>query len=306
MMKTMVKHLIGAGILLCIAVVAVAEGDPTKPDFEIPKTHIEVRVLPQEEASGQDPVPEELREKKDTKIPEDPMEALRLEIQTVRDELRLLQATLDLLVNQVMADQRKENEYLRQEILRLSEQQAAYGLPDPARVPRPGINIIREVLEAQGQTATEPETAREENIGPLPQEALLLPDVADDGSEEEEEEEGEPEPFSFSTVQEWGRSPEMVVEIGDGAASLKGIVGIVSPGSRREDIEQLGRDLRKQYEGYDNINIEVFDDEESAHQYAETQVGDSDHRVLSISRHAASGRDVILYLRKGEAVEVAP
>ena len=99
-MKTMLKHLVGAGVLLSVAALAVAEGDPTKPDFEIPKTHIEVRVLPQEEVSGQDPVPEELREKEDTKTPKDPMEALRLEIQTVRDELRLLQATLDLLVNQ--------------------------------------------------------------------------------------------------------------------------------------------------------------------------------------------------------------
>ncbi len=143
-------------------------------------------------------------------------------------------------------------------------------------------------------------------MDPFPGEPMLPPDVPEGAFQEEEEEEGEPEPFSFSTVQEWGRSPEMVAEIGEGAASLKGIVGVVPPRSRPEDIEQLGRDLRKQYEGYDNINIEVFDDEESAQQYAETQVGDSDHRVLSISRHAASGRDVILYLKKGEAVEVAP
>lgn len=305
MMKTMLKHLVGAGVLLSVAAIAVAEGDPTKPDFEIPKTHIEVRVLPQEEVSGQDPVPEELREKEDAKTPKDPMEALRLEIQTVRDELRLLQATLDLLVNQVMADQRQENEYLRQEVFRLGQQHTEYGLSDPARVPRPGIGIIREVLEAQEQAAPETMTAGEGHMESFPGEPMLPPDVPEDAFQEDEEE-GEPEPFSFSTVQEWGRSPEMVAEIGEGAASLKGIVGVVPPRSRREDIEQLGRDLRKQYEGYDNINIEVFDDEESAHQYAETQVGDSDHRVLSISRHAASGRDVILYLKKGEAVEVAP
>lgn len=308
-MNTIWKYVAGMGFLLLAAAPLIAEGDPAKPDFEIPKTHIEVRVLSEDEVPKVDPVPKEVREKEEPKKPEDPMEALRLEVQTVRDELRLLQATLDLLVNQVMADQRKENEFLRGEILRLSEQYEKFGLPDPARVPRPGIDIIREVLESQGQT--DPESGKAEEHAPAmdsPWENLLPPEESSGTAQEIEPEieEGEPAPFAFTALQEWGRTPEAVAELGGDAASLKGIVGIVPPRSRRDDIEKLGRDLRKQYEGYDNINIEVYDNEDAARRYMDTQVGDTDHRVLSVSKHAASGRDIILYLKKGEAVEIAP
>lgn len=286
------------------ALAAHAEGDPPKPDFEIPKTHIEVRVLPQGEDAESKPVPEEVQKKKvGPEKPDDPMEALRQEMQALRDEMRLLQATLDLMVNQMMADTRAENEFLRKELLRMSELQAGYGMPDPTRIPRPGIDIVREVLESQQLMNPQGEIPFE-----LEGEFPILPgslEPAEEAPVEYEEEEGEPEPFVFTPIKEWGRSPEMVEELGEDATSLKGMVGIVPPRSRRADIEQLGRDLRSQFDAYDNINIEVFDDEKAAQDYAETQVGDSDHRVLSISKYAASGRDVILFIRKGETSEVA-
>jgi len=296
------RCLLLSGILVFAAGTAQAAGDPPKPDFEIPKTHIEVRVLPQDDVPKPDVTPEEERKKTEPEKPDDPMEALRQEMQALRDEMHLLQATLDLMVNQMMADMRTENEYLRKELLRMSELQAGYGMPDPTLIPRPGIDIIRQVLESQ--QATNPET---EQPPALEGEFPVIPEfgaAAEEAPMEYEEEEGEPEPFVYTPIKEWGRTPEMIEELGDDATSLKGMVGMVPPRSRRADIEQLGRDLRNQYDAYDNINIEVFDDEKAAQDYAEDQTGDENHRVLSISKHAASGRDVILFLKKGEAAEV--
>ena len=45
----------------------------------------------------------------------------------------------------------------------------------------------------------------------------------------EYEEEGEPEPFVYTPIKEWGRTPEMIEELGDDATSLKGMVGMVPP-----------------------------------------------------------------------------
>lgn len=287
-------------LLLTAAASVFAEDGPAKPDFDIPKTHIEVKVIPQDAVPKPDLLPEGAEKQTTPAKPDDPMEALQQEVQTVRDELRLLQATLDLLINQIMADLRDENELLRKEVQRLADLQERYGMPDPALVPRPGIGIIREVLEAQRGLETEIDMSSQPPI---------LPEMAEIGQEEtgaREEAQGDPEPFEFTAVREWGRSLEMVEELGGDAPSLKGIIGVVPSRSQREDIEQLGRDLRKEYEAYDNINIEVFDDEDAALHYAETQVGDPSRRVLSVSKHAASGRDVILYLGGEKAEEVAP
>lgn len=114
----------------------------------------------------------------------------------------------------------------------------------------------------------------------------------------------EPVEFTYSVVREWGRSPAQAAEIGGGASSLKGMVLVVPPGSLYSDIDQLGRDLRTQFGHYDNINIEVFDDPDAAEEFARTNVSHSGHRVLSVSRHRASGRDVILSIRDGVTMEI--
>ena len=284
------------GGYLCILPASVAQEDKTKPDFEIPATHIEVRVLPKDHVPKLDLLPAEAAEQAAPPRPSDPMEALQYDVETIRDEMRLLQATLDLLINQIMADMREENEFLRQEVQRLSQMQSSYGLPDPAKVPRPGIGIIRDVLESQREQA-------DPAVSPWQQ---LLDEYEASRGDPETQPPPSDEPFAFTPLQEWGRTPEMVEELGGDAVSLKGLVGVVPRGSSREDIEALGRQLRQEYDAYDNINIEVFDDEEAAQHFIETQVGHPEHRVLSISKHAASGRDVILYLNKGEASDVLP
>ena len=194
--------------------------------------------------------------------------ALRNEVADLRDDIRLLQQTLDVLVNQMMADLRAQNELLRDEVGRLRAQREALGLPEPAFVPRPGAEELEELLL--------------EAPAPPP-----------------------PAPFEFTVVREWGRDPETAAEIGGDAATLKGLIGAVPPGSSREDVENLGRELRAEYAAYDNINIEVFDDPEAARAFADDEKGGSARRVLSVSRHRASGRDTILYIQEGKAEPVA-
>ncbi len=269
-----------------LPVSAAEEGAPAPPalDFDMPTSQLEVHVYHREGVPKPDVLPEDARRQEAPPEPTNPIEALHNEVQTLRDELRLLQDTLNLMVNQIMGDLREENETLRKEVRRLHGMRQDYGLPDMSMLPRPGGELIDEVLAEPG----------------LYEEQQSSDDVSTEAPSVIE-----PEAFSFIVAHEWGRTPEMARELSETANSLKGMVGIVPLGSRREDIERLGRDLRAQFDEYDNINIEVFDDPSAARHYVETQTGDSMRRVLSISKHSASGRDVILYLDKGEAHEIA-
>ena len=200
---------------------------------------------------------------------------LQLEVTEIKESLQQLQETLDLLVNRIMADLEEENAQLRREIQRLYALHAGAApgeAPAWTGVPRPNAELLEDVL------------------------ANPLPEPAPEGEE--------PAEFSFNVLSEWGRSPAQAEELGENASSLKGIVGVVPAGSERADLEQLGRDLRAQHAHYDNINIEVFDDIEAAQAYAEQNVTQPAHRVLSVSKHTASGRDVILLFQDGAPTEL--
>lgn len=212
--------------------------------------------------------------------------ALLDEMKALRQEFRQLQETLDLLVGQMMADVQNENLQLRHEVRRLADVNGA-----GPYVPGGSSQLLEQVL-------TQP-------LPPLPE------------ADAEGEAEGEPAaplkpaepavpagPFEFDVLQEWGRSPEAAKTLGDSVPTLKGIVGIVPRGSARADLENLGRELRQKYDEYDNINIEVFDNEEAARLFAERQLTNSDSRVLSVSKERKSGRDVILYMNNGTTFEV--
>jgi len=114
-----------------------------------------------------------------------------------------------------------------------------------------------------------------------------------------------PEEFDFIVVDEWGRSPEVVADLGGDATTLIGLAGLVPPRSSADDVKALVRELRATYNAYDNINIEIFDTETAAQAYAERQIADPAHHVASISRHKASGRDVLLYLGGAQPEEIS-
>ncbi|HPO14422.1 MAG TPA: hypothetical protein PLI09_13350 [Candidatus Hydrogenedentes bacterium] len=203
------------------------------------------------------------------------VEQLRAEVSALRHELKQLSETLDLMINRVMADLENENAQLREE---LRKAYGESGMPLPPQVPRPGGELVDQVLSE----------------APLP-EYPAAPEAAPQA----------PVAFNYTVLQEWGRSPEAAEELGGTVSSLKGMVCVVPKGSHRADLEAMGRELRKMYEQFDNINIEVFDDEEAAKNYAEQNKMSAAHRVLSVSKHQASGRDTILYYENGATYEVS-
>jgi len=285
--------------LMLLAAFSGTAAETKKSSDTFPSSKVEVRVFSPEQVAKPDLVPDAAGEDA-AKAPTDPLDKVLLEIQVVRDELRMLQSTLDLMINHIMADMQEENRVLREEVQRLYLIQKEFGIPDTTHIPRPGIGIIRGLLQAVPGMEEKDTPVTPEQSG-----ASFLPD--DGGQVPEEADSGAPaEPASLTILHEWGRSPEMVEELDHAVSTLKGLVGVVPPESRRADVEELGRQLRARYDDYENINIEIFDDQKSAENYVDTQVGDPDHRVLSISRHSASGRDLILYLDKGEAKEVSP
>lgn len=200
------------------------------------------------------------------------METLKKDISEIKQDLQLLQETLDLIVNRMMADLEKENAQLRSEVRRLQEYGAPSSAIDGGFLPRPGAELFDAVSQE-----------------PMPEEAPTEPAA--------------PPEFTWDVVEEWGRDPETASRLGTDVSSLKGMVVLLAPGSPREEVEELARKLRSEYEAYDNINIEFFDDADAARSYADRQVTDPKHRVLSISKHKASGRDKILYLGGGEAAD---
>ena len=203
---------------------------------------------------------------------------LLAEIKRLNEKFDQLQETVNLVVTQMMADVESENDELRSEVRRLQARDQA-GLLSSAAVPRPAGELLNSLAE-EAQGMTEEELVDEK---PLP-----------------------PAEFSFKVVEEWGRDPEAVAQLGGSAPTLKGVVGTVPRGSLREDVEQLGRDLRAQYAAYDNINIEIFDDPVAAQAFADSQTMDAERRVLSISKYAATERDAMTYYENGESIEVAP
>lgn len=200
-------------------------------------------------------------------------EQLQAEVCALREDMRMLQSTLDLMVNKIMADLREENELLRDEVRRLNVLRGEQGLADINAVPRPGGAAVEQALLGPTEKAAPP-----------------------------------PPPFKFTVVREWGRTAEEAQKLGGEAQSLKGLIGVVPAGSLRGDVENLARELRRKYDGFDNINIEVFDDPLVANQFAANRAADPEHRVLSVSRHKASNRDAIVLLTggRGEMISADP
>jgi len=219
------------------------------------------------------------------------MSDLMTELVELRAEVLKLQQTLDSTMNAVIVELREENQRLRREL------RNAYGkgnLVLPA-TPIPGDElrdaIIEEINTDQEPATWTPSTTEDGNVMDKP--GLSM---APGG--------GGPVLY-YDVVSEWGRSPEEAADEGDDITSLKGMICAVAPNASDADLAALGRLLRNQYDAYDNINIEVFDDIEAAQRFGKDPSGAAEHRVLSISKHRASERDVILLI-KGDAIVTVP
>lgn len=196
--------------------------------------------------------------------------ALRSEIADIRRLLDTLQETLDNRL-QAITELEDENRRLRH-ALRVRYGRAEAGLPP---VPMPDRDLIEAVLN----------------------ESIAKPGEPADSPNHPQEE-------PYTVVSEWGRSPEVVANLSGNVSSLIGMAIAVPEGTSQNDLKDLGRQLRKTYDAYDNINIEVYDDEEAARRYADEGSSTEAHRVLSISKHKHSERDAIIVFPNGMAVEV--
>lgn len=196
-------------------------------------------------------------------------EDLVQEVEDLRETLRELAEVLDdkILALKQLED---ENQNLRQ-ALRLHFGSRG-GLPP---VPIPNRDLIESVLN-EG----EPFVEREETVaeGAVPE--------------------------TYTVVSEWGRSPEVAASLPGKVSSLIGMALAVSPDMTDTQIADLANDLRENYDAYDNINIEVFDDIAAARRYANEGELDDAHRVLTISRFRHSGRDEKIAYRDGAAVNL--
>lgn len=209
------------------------------------------------------------------------MAELREEVEFLKESLSQLQQTLDLMVNRIMADLEEENRQLRRELRQAHATIEAAGLGANARVPRPNQDLLEDVMS---QAGLDGDAGAEEGI--------RYGSALDDGLP--------PDEFGYTVIEDWGRSPEVAAEMGGNTTSLKGMICLVPPHSLNEDLEGMAREIREAYNAYDNLNVEVFDHPKAAQEFADNNFANPQHRVLSISKHRASGRDSVTLYENGQ------
>ncbi len=191
------------------------------------------------------------------------------ELAELKELVRQLQESLKLFMDSTAYELQEENRRLRRAV-KLRYREEAGGVPT---VPMPDRDLLDQILEP----------------GSVPPPALKAP----------------PQEFSYTVVDEFGRTPEAAASVGGKATSLKGMVVVVPERSSDEQLIAMGRELRQKFNDYDNINIEVFNNMETAYRYMKTHVADPVHRVMNISRFREQGRDTILLI-KGNTVREIP
>lgn len=192
------------------------------------------------------------------------------ELSQLRATVSRLEATVDEITQTLIRDLEDENRRLRR-ALGLRYGGGESGLPD---VPMPDRDLLERVLRER-MTSQAPSTP-EATLGNEP----------------------------FTIIREWGRSPDLVAAIGGGARSLKGAVLAIPRRPSDGELAQLGREIREQYPGYDNLNIDVFVGEAAAQDYLDDGGAHGPDHVLTISRHKDSGADTILIVRGNQTEEV--
>ena len=210
------------------------------------------------------------RESEPSPKAESNVDDLRKEIADIRRLLQILQDTLDGKLAAI-TELEDENRRLRH-ALRVRYGREEAGLPP---VPMPNRDLIESVL-ADSVSSTDAQ--------------IKAPST--------------PEAEPYTVVSEWGRSPAVAADLPGNVSSLIGMAIAVRAGTEESAIRALGHELRKTYDEYDNINIEIYDDVEAARNYADHGSSSTGHRVLSISKHKHSERDTIVLFRNGVSVVI--
>ncbi len=169
-------------------------------------------------------------------------------------------------------------------------------------------NTILDLSERQSYIGTFENAPKAEEVSA----ESFVPKPADEepvvGAEEGVAVESETEESAneYLVIEEWGRTAEEAKQLGDDVSSLKGMYCVVPGNSSDEFLVNLARSLRNKFSDFDNINIQVFDNEQAARDYAQKSVVSTEHHVLAISKHRTSGRDLMLLLRRGKPTEILP
>ncbi len=216
---------------------------------------------------------------------QDDLASLRAELADLRAQVDVLQETLDIYLGGIVADLQAENSWLRAELRELfalraggrqtqtdGAQSRRYTGSGPVRLPQnPGAanRVDEKTLE---EIRSQEQAALSQAFGQTP-----------DGDSP-----------GYSVVAQWGRTPEEAAALGNDATSLKGLICVAQSGMTKAGLSSLAQRLRAAFDEYDNLNIEVFDDADAARKYADSNVNDADHHVVSISKHKKSGHDEIL------------
>lgn len=242
-----------------------AAGEPRRTPDPLDQLDAALASLNESGAAPQPGPPPESAARADDELPT--VEALSSEVAELRQQVARLQETLDLTLSYLVGELHEENRELRSQMRERDAAAAMSTAADPQHFQPAPVAV-----ESMPPSA------------PVPR-----PDYGDAG---------------YLTVKEWGRTPEQALEVSASTASLRGMICAVPPGLSQEELIAVGKRIRSDCEGYDNVNVEVFDDESAARRYADENVRSSQHYVMNIMRHKASGRDVILLARKGGAHEV--
>ena len=201
------------------------------------------------------------------------------ELAAIRSDVARMQAMLDLVLDEFVIELKNENNRLRAELDALQYERATRDRSGEEPLPRDAAEALARMRSAEPEetpTVHYDETAE--------------PDGAD-------------EPIRYAIIKEWGREPEEAERL-EGASALKGLICAVPPDATDAQLAELGRWLRQEYNAYENLNIDVFDDVAAARRFAETNRIEGGHRVLNISKHPATNRDVIALIREGGATVI--
>lgn len=213
--------------------------------------------------------------------------ALRLEVEALRGQVSQLEQHVRVLTNSVVAELKAQNRDLRRELQRVyaahpGDRQFS---PPPVPMPVPGHSLF-EAIHGDVQARLGDESAGQMPLAPVQAVA-----TASAGS------------VPYTIVKEWGRTPEEAAQFE--TTSLKGLIAAVKPGLAQETLEALGGSLRGRFTEYDSINIEVFDDAAAAKRYVEENAPPGEHRLMAISKHPPTGRDLMVIFT-GQGVKEIP
>lgn len=205
------------------------------------------------------------------------LETLFIEVASLRADLEQLRDSMAAFQREVELSLMEENARLR-DAVRLRYGDLERTLP---KVPIPNRDLIEDALQPPRHAAMA---------------ATESPAHADAASR------AKLQKLEYEVIREWGRPPEVAQRLGSDVPTLKGMVLAVKRGASAEQLTRLAEELHERFRAYDNINIEVFDDEAAARNFVETNTAEAGRRVLSISKFKEIGRDIAVLHKDGERI----